>query len=198
MLFISAPDRWWPGEVCHPENVPINIQEKNHEDGEFPVRFFGTREFTWISSHRYVSAACLYKHAIQLCQFSECFSTKMAIKAVLQTVKDWIKVLKQVCASISSSFSSAFNYFFVRTCDLCSFLAALEEAAAAHKMWRNYKSHVTDNSCDAKRPAPYRRIKVLSEKTLTVNNILIPDIVVRVYIIIVDEPSVSACRHSSV
>ena len=87
---------------------------------------------------------------------------------------------------------------FVRTCDLCVFLAALEEAAAAHKMWRNYKSHVTDNSCDAKRPAPYRRIKVLSEKTLTVNNILIPEIVVRVYIIIVDEQPVSACRHSSV
>ncbi|XP_055956003.1 histone-lysine N-methyltransferase NSD2 isoform X2 [Patella vulgata] len=44
--------RWWPGEVCHPRNVPLNIQEKPHQVGEFPVRFFGSHDFYWTHQGR--------------------------------------------------------------------------------------------------------------------------------------------------
>ncbi|GFR98820.1 histone-lysine N-methyltransferase [Elysia marginata] len=44
--------RWWPGEICHPRNVPKNIQEKSHKIGEFPVRFFGSHDYYWIHRGR--------------------------------------------------------------------------------------------------------------------------------------------------
>ncbi|GFO24565.1 histone-lysine N-methyltransferase [Plakobranchus ocellatus] len=44
--------RWWPGEICHPRNVPLNIQEKPHQVGEFPVRFFGSHDYYWIHRGR--------------------------------------------------------------------------------------------------------------------------------------------------
>ncbi|PVD31080.1 hypothetical protein C0Q70_10357 [Pomacea canaliculata] len=44
--------RWWPGEICHPRNVPVNIQEKAHQVGEFPVRFFGSHDFYWTHQGR--------------------------------------------------------------------------------------------------------------------------------------------------
>ncbi|XP_033756392.1 histone-lysine N-methyltransferase NSD2-like [Pecten maximus] len=47
--------RWWPGEICCPHNVPLNIQEKSHQVGEFPVRFFGSHDFFWIHMGRVFS-----------------------------------------------------------------------------------------------------------------------------------------------
>ncbi|XP_060071280.1 histone-lysine N-methyltransferase NSD2-like [Ylistrum balloti] len=47
--------RWWPGEICCPHNVPLNIQEKNHQVGEFPVRFFGSHDYFWIHMGRVFS-----------------------------------------------------------------------------------------------------------------------------------------------
>ncbi|XP_060585586.1 histone-lysine N-methyltransferase NSD2-like isoform X2 [Ruditapes philippinarum] len=47
--------RWWPGEVCHPRNVPLNIQEKAHQVGEFPVHFLGSHEFFWLHQGRVFS-----------------------------------------------------------------------------------------------------------------------------------------------
>ncbi|XP_005102412.1 histone-lysine N-methyltransferase NSD2 [Aplysia californica] len=44
--------RWWPGEICHPRNVPRNIQERPHQVGEFPVRFFGSHDYYWIHRGR--------------------------------------------------------------------------------------------------------------------------------------------------
>ena len=52
-------DRWWPGEICHPDNTPMNIQDKTHQVGEFPVRFFGTGEFAWLTQSRYVTLLCV-------------------------------------------------------------------------------------------------------------------------------------------
>ena len=43
-------DRWWPGEVCHPRNIPTNIQNLPHGIGEFPVYFFGSNDYLW--THR--------------------------------------------------------------------------------------------------------------------------------------------------
>ncbi|KAL3864307.1 hypothetical protein ACJMK2_005998 [Sinanodonta woodiana] len=44
--------RWWPGEICHPKNVPLNIQEKPHQVGEFPVRFLGSHDYFWLHQGR--------------------------------------------------------------------------------------------------------------------------------------------------
>uniref|UniRef100_A0A671U953 Histone-lysine N-methyltransferase, H3 lysine-36 specific n=1 Tax=Sparus aurata TaxID=8175 RepID=A0A671U953_SPAAU len=39
--------RWWPAEVCLARDVPSNILRMKHEVGEFPVQFFGSRDFVW-------------------------------------------------------------------------------------------------------------------------------------------------------
>uniref|UniRef100_A0A8C4H8N4 Histone-lysine N-methyltransferase, H3 lysine-36 specific n=1 Tax=Dicentrarchus labrax TaxID=13489 RepID=A0A8C4H8N4_DICLA len=39
--------RWWPAEVCLTKDVPNNILRMKHEVGEFPVQFFGSRDFVW-------------------------------------------------------------------------------------------------------------------------------------------------------
>uniref|UniRef100_A0A8B9U927 Histone-lysine N-methyltransferase NSD2 n=1 Tax=Anas zonorhyncha TaxID=75864 RepID=A0A8B9U927_9AVES len=44
--------RWWPAEVCHPKNVPPNIQKMKHEIGEFPVFFFGSKDYFWTHQAR--------------------------------------------------------------------------------------------------------------------------------------------------
>ncbi|XP_077992011.1 histone-lysine N-methyltransferase NSD2-like isoform X2 [Glandiceps talaboti] len=44
--------RWWPAEVCQPRNIPLNIQEKPHQVGEFPVRFFGSHDYFWTHQAR--------------------------------------------------------------------------------------------------------------------------------------------------
>ncbi|XP_063780869.1 histone-lysine N-methyltransferase NSD2 isoform X2 [Pseudophryne corroboree] len=44
--------RWWPAEVCHPKNIPTNIQKLKHEIGEFPVFFFGSKDYYWTHQAR--------------------------------------------------------------------------------------------------------------------------------------------------
>uniref|UniRef100_H3AR77 Histone-lysine N-methyltransferase NSD2 n=1 Tax=Latimeria chalumnae TaxID=7897 RepID=H3AR77_LATCH len=44
--------RWWPAEVCHPKNVPANIQKMKHDIGEFPVFFFGSKDYYWTHQAR--------------------------------------------------------------------------------------------------------------------------------------------------
>ncbi|XP_056132689.1 histone-lysine N-methyltransferase NSD2 [Lampris incognitus] len=39
--------RWWPAEVCLARDVPTNILRMKHEVGEFPVQFFGSKDFVW-------------------------------------------------------------------------------------------------------------------------------------------------------
>ncbi|XP_048031723.1 histone-lysine N-methyltransferase, H3 lysine-36 specific isoform X2 [Megalobrama amblycephala] len=39
--------RWWPAEVTQPKNVPDNIYRIRHEVGEFPVHFFGSKDYVW-------------------------------------------------------------------------------------------------------------------------------------------------------
>ncbi|XP_035378563.1 histone-lysine N-methyltransferase, H3 lysine-36 specific [Electrophorus electricus] len=39
--------RWWPAEVSMPKNVPENISRMRHEVGEFPVHFFGSKDYVW-------------------------------------------------------------------------------------------------------------------------------------------------------
>ncbi|KAM8938870.1 histone-lysine N-methyltransferase NSD2 isoform 2-T2 [Pelodytes ibericus] len=44
--------RWWPAEVYHPKNVPPNILKMKHEIGEFPVFFFGSKDYYWTHQAR--------------------------------------------------------------------------------------------------------------------------------------------------
>jgi histone-lysine N-methyltransferase NSD2 len=44
--------RWWPAEIRHPRTVPTNIQHLRHQIGEFPVFFFGSKDFFWTHQGR--------------------------------------------------------------------------------------------------------------------------------------------------
>ncbi|KAJ8261093.1 hypothetical protein COCON_G00168160 [Conger conger] len=44
--------RWWPAEICNPRLVPYNIQSLKHDIGDFPVFFFGSHDYFWISGGR--------------------------------------------------------------------------------------------------------------------------------------------------
>ncbi|XP_061599217.1 histone-lysine N-methyltransferase NSD2 [Cololabis saira] len=44
--------RWWPAEIYHPRNIPTNIQHLKHEIGEFPVFFFGSKDYFWTHQGR--------------------------------------------------------------------------------------------------------------------------------------------------
>ncbi|KAI4892089.1 hypothetical protein NFI96_022395 [Prochilodus magdalenae] len=44
--------KWWPAEIRHPRNIPTNIQHLRHEIGEFPVYFFGSKDYFWTHQGR--------------------------------------------------------------------------------------------------------------------------------------------------
>uniref|UniRef100_A0A8C5M523 Histone-lysine N-methyltransferase, H3 lysine-36 specific n=1 Tax=Leptobrachium leishanense TaxID=445787 RepID=A0A8C5M523_9ANUR len=44
--------RWWPAEICHPKTIPTNIQKMKHDIGEFPVLFFGSKDYLWTHQAR--------------------------------------------------------------------------------------------------------------------------------------------------
>ncbi|XP_067100108.1 histone-lysine N-methyltransferase NSD2 [Osmerus mordax] len=44
--------RWWPAEIRHPRSIPTNIQHLRHQIGEFPVFFFGSRDYFWTHQGR--------------------------------------------------------------------------------------------------------------------------------------------------
>ncbi|KAJ7988826.1 hypothetical protein DPEC_G00313220 [Dallia pectoralis] len=44
--------RWWPAEIRHPRNIPTNIQHLRHVIGEFPVFFFGSKDYFWTHQGR--------------------------------------------------------------------------------------------------------------------------------------------------
>lgn len=44
--------RWWPAKICFPEDVPDRILALCHSHGEFPVMFFGSRDYAWLHSGR--------------------------------------------------------------------------------------------------------------------------------------------------
>lgn len=40
--------RWWPCEIIHARNAPINILNMSHPEGTFPVHFLGSDEYQWV------------------------------------------------------------------------------------------------------------------------------------------------------
>lgn len=49
---LSLCCRWWPAEICHPRTIPVNIQKMKHDIGEFPVLFFGSKDYLWTHQAR--------------------------------------------------------------------------------------------------------------------------------------------------
>ena len=45
-------NRWWPALICYPTEVPEKIQSLPHSVGEFPVFFFGSKDYFWLTSGR--------------------------------------------------------------------------------------------------------------------------------------------------
>ncbi|XP_043925240.1 histone-lysine N-methyltransferase, H3 lysine-36 specific isoform X2 [Protopterus annectens] len=44
--------RWWPAEIAHPKTIPANILKMKHDIGEFPVHFFGSKDYLWTHQAR--------------------------------------------------------------------------------------------------------------------------------------------------
>lgn len=44
--------RWWPGQICFADEVPLRVQNLPHTMGEFPVLFFGSRDYAWLNPRR--------------------------------------------------------------------------------------------------------------------------------------------------
>lgn len=44
--------RWWPAEISHPQDVPPDVNNMEHNIGEFVVLLFGSRHFVWTNQGR--------------------------------------------------------------------------------------------------------------------------------------------------
>ncbi|GFX89515.1 histone-lysine N-methyltransferase, H3 lysine-36 and H4 lysine-20 specific [Trichonephila clavipes] len=44
--------RWWPAQIIHPSYLPNNVKKQTHYDGEFAIRYYGTRNYSWTHSGR--------------------------------------------------------------------------------------------------------------------------------------------------
>ncbi|CAF0761428.1 unnamed protein product [Brachionus calyciflorus] len=49
--------RWWPAQICLPKCLPDNLKSRPYQVGEFPVKFFGTNDFYWLTIGRCFSFA---------------------------------------------------------------------------------------------------------------------------------------------
>ncbi|XP_041049180.1 uncharacterized protein LOC121280891 isoform X2 [Carcharodon carcharias] len=82
--------RWWPAEVCHPKNVPTNIQKMKHEIGEFPVRFFGSNDYFWTYQARVFS----YMEGDKGSKDKKCKGLNTIFKKALQEAAERFEELK--------------------------------------------------------------------------------------------------------
>lgn len=44
--------RWWPAIILFPNDIPDNVRQLPHSEGEFVVKFFGTQDHYWIGRGR--------------------------------------------------------------------------------------------------------------------------------------------------
>ena len=58
--------RWWPGQICYPEVIPLNIRDLPHDVGQFAVYFFGTKDYLWTHHGRYGAVTtCSVNHKVK-------------------------------------------------------------------------------------------------------------------------------------
>jgi len=103
--------RWWPAEVLYPEKVPDNIQLMKHQDGEFPVMFLGSHDYSWINlgrtllydegySDTFPQAGGGAKYKIALDEAADLYTKYCDVKKSLETVSEE-KILKKQQISLS-------------------------------------------------------------------------------------------------
>lgn len=57
LIFFKGIYRWWPAQICAPKYLPENLRDRPYQVGEFPVKFFGTNDFYWLTVGRCFSFA---------------------------------------------------------------------------------------------------------------------------------------------
>lgn len=45
----STACRWWPCELIHPRNAPMNLSQLKHAPSEFLVHYIGSTDYGWVS-----------------------------------------------------------------------------------------------------------------------------------------------------
>lgn len=66
--------RWWPGKIIHPKDCPENVYKmRKWVDGQFPVLFFGSKDFNWVDKGR----TFLYEEGDSLRQLTRSGNKKM-------------------------------------------------------------------------------------------------------------------------
>lgn len=110
--------RWWPAQICHPRNLPDKLKDKPFQVGEFPVKFFGTHDFYWVSLGR----CFLFAHGDE---FQRQNSGKSLGAAYTNGVIDAIvafreiikmKKAKQAKLKNGSSKNAKYSFIFIKTC----------------------------------------------------------------------------------
>lgn len=105
--------RWWPGLIKHPSTVPLNIQNMKHQNGDFPVFFFGSHDYFWVNRGR----VFLYMEGDENRRFScrrmmdKIF--KLAMEEAIAQFKLW-KQAKQTDLSRKSIKPPPYHYIKVR------------------------------------------------------------------------------------
>jgi len=88
--------RWWPGQIKHPSDVPLNIQQRQHDIGDFPVRFFGSHDYFWVNKGR----AFLYMNGDEkrTCN-SKKLLDKTFVKAMEEVTDEFIRLTSSIVLS---------------------------------------------------------------------------------------------------
>ena len=53
--------RWWPGQIIPEDEVPDILARRQHDSGDFPVRFFGSHDYYWLVSCRHTATPATKK-----------------------------------------------------------------------------------------------------------------------------------------
>lgn len=143
--------RWWPAQICHPRNLPDNLQNKTYQVGEYPVKFFGTNDYYWINIGR-----CFSFHENDDSQKTGSVKGKSLVVAYQQGVNHAIEAFKEIkkiklerLARILergdiSLKKISLNFQFIRT----------NKAVGNVIVYKNAESESHICNCDSKKPNP--------------------------------------------
>ncbi len=105
--------RWWPAQVCLPRALPENIRERSYAVGEFPVKFFGTNDYYWVSLGRCFAFA----------EGDECHKSSSGHKSLELAFKQGVRVAKAAFKEVARLKANRapkptvnkFNFTFIKT-----------------------------------------------------------------------------------
>jgi len=84
--------RWWPARICFPDEIPTRIQNLAHDVGEFPVMFFGSRDYCWLHAGRVFP----YQEGDKGCRGSSKNGTNKIFEKAIREVEEAHKELKEM------------------------------------------------------------------------------------------------------